>query len=85
MRTAFKMWPMVTPLDLWQNVLTFQFRYLYGYYQALLVTGVTLLTVVEVARLYLGYAGNLREKVIQSSPPVFVFDRPLNTIVGGTA
>lgn len=59
---------MVTPLDLCQNVFAFQFHYLQGYYQALLVTGVALLTVVEVVRLYLGYAGNLREKVIQSSP-----------------
>lgn len=66
MKTAFEVWLMVTPLDLCQNA--FQFHYLQGYYQALLVTGVALLTVVEVVRLYLGYAGNLREKVIQSSP-----------------
>lgn len=59
---------MVTPLDLYQNGLAFQFHYLHGYYQALLVTGVALLTVVEVVRLYLGYAGNLREKVIQRIP-----------------
>lgn len=44
-----------------------QFFYLPGYYQALLITGMILLTVIEVARLYLGYIGNLREKVIQSS------------------
>lgn len=47
----------------------FQFHYLPGYYQALLITGVVLLTVVEVVRLYLGYVGNLREKVIRSSFP----------------
>lgn len=69
MKTAFEMWFIVTPLNLCQNVLASQFHYLEGYYQALLVTGVALLTVVEVVRLYLGYAGNLREKVIKSSPP----------------
>lgn len=68
MKKAFEMWHVVTLLDLCQNVLAFQFHCLQGYYQALLVTGVALLTVVEVVRLYLGYAGNLREKVIQSSP-----------------
>lgn len=60
----------VTLLDLCQlqfKMLSFQFPYLPGYYQALLITGVVLLTVVEVVRLYLGYVGNLREKVIQSS------------------
>lgn len=62
MKTAFEMWLMVTPLAC-------QFHYLQGYYQALLATGVALLTVVEVVRLYQGYVGNLREKVIQSSPP----------------
>uniref|UniRef100_H3DDT2 Zgc:112294 n=1 Tax=Tetraodon nigroviridis TaxID=99883 RepID=H3DDT2_TETNG len=44
-------------------MLELKFQYLYGYYQALLVTGLTLLTVVEVVRLYLGYVGNLGEKV----------------------
>lgn len=48
-------------------MLSFQLHYLPGYYQALLITGVVLLTVVEVVRLYLGYVGNLREKVFQSS------------------
>nr|XP_046204698.1 transmembrane protein 17A isoform X3 [Oncorhynchus gorbuscha] len=33
-----------------------------GYYQALLVTGVVLLTICEITRLYLGYIGNLKEK-----------------------
>ncbi|XP_070992271.1 transmembrane protein 17A isoform X2 [Oncorhynchus clarkii lewisi] len=37
--------------------------YLPGYYQALLVTGVVLLTICEITRLYLGYIGNLKEKV----------------------
>lgn len=67
MKTAFETWHVVTPLDLCQNAPAFQFHCLQRYYQALLVTGVTLLTVVEVARLYLGYAGNLTEKVIPSS------------------
>ncbi|KAL6114810.1 uncharacterized protein ACO6RY_05487 [Pungitius sinensis] len=44
-------------------MLEVKFHYLPGYYQALLVTGVTLLTFVEAARLYLGYVGNLQEKV----------------------
>ncbi|XP_037338715.2 transmembrane protein 17A [Pungitius pungitius] len=44
-------------------MLEVKFHYLPGYYQALLVTGVTLLTIVEAARLYLGYVGNLQEKV----------------------
>ncbi|CAL8327668.1 unnamed protein product [Arctogadus glacialis] len=34
-----------------------------GYYQALLVTGVILLTAIEAARLYLGWVGNLTEQV----------------------
>lgn len=44
----------------------FQFYYLAGYYQALLLTGMILLTMVEVVRLYLGYIGNLEERVIQA-------------------
>lgn len=48
-------------------LLSFQFYYLPGYYQALLITGVILLTVIEVVRLYLGYIGNLKEKVIQTN------------------
>lgn len=44
----------------------FQFYYLAGYYQALLITGMILLTVIEVVRLYLGYIGNLKERVIQT-------------------
>ncbi|KAM7415740.1 hypothetical protein PAMA_018007 [Pampus argenteus] len=40
-----------------------QFCYLPGYYQALLITGMILLTLIEVVRLYLGYIGNLKEKV----------------------
>ncbi|KAM8866243.1 transmembrane protein 17A [Synchiropus picturatus] len=44
-------------------MLQVKFQYLPAYYQGLLVTGVVLLTVVEVARLYLGYVGNLKEKV----------------------
>ncbi|XP_029916052.1 transmembrane protein 17A [Myripristis murdjan] len=44
-------------------MLELKFYYLAGYYQALLVAGMILLTIIEVARLYLGYIGNLREKV----------------------
>ncbi|TNN49801.1 Transmembrane protein 17A [Liparis tanakae] len=44
-------------------MLYFQFYYLPGYYRALLITGMILLTLVEVVRLYLGYVGNLKEKV----------------------
>ncbi|KAI3372596.1 hypothetical protein L3Q82_023067 [Scortum barcoo] len=44
-------------------MLEVKFYYLPGYYQALLITGMILLTVIEVVRLYLGYIGNLREKV----------------------
>lgn len=43
-----------------------QFHHLPQYYQALLITGIVLLTVVEVVRLYLGFIGNLEEKVIQT-------------------
>nr|XP_020453949.1 transmembrane protein 17A-like isoform X1 [Monopterus albus]XP_020453950.1 transmembrane protein 17A-like isoform X1 [Monopterus albus] len=44
-------------------MLEVKFYYLLGYYQALLITGVILLTVTEAVRLYLGYIGNLEEKV----------------------
>ncbi|XP_077943558.1 transmembrane protein 17A [Gasterosteus aculeatus] len=44
-------------------MLEVKFHYLPGYYQALLITGMILLTIIEVVRLYLGYVGNLREKV----------------------
>ncbi|XP_076007232.1 transmembrane protein 17A [Genypterus blacodes] len=48
-------------------MLEVKFYYLPGYYQALLITGVTLLTIIEVVRLYLGYIGNLGEKVPELS------------------
>uniref|UniRef100_A0A3Q3VPN8 Transmembrane protein 17A n=1 Tax=Mola mola TaxID=94237 RepID=A0A3Q3VPN8_MOLML len=44
-------------------MLELKFYYLPGYYQALLVTGLILITVTEVVRLYLGYVGNLKERV----------------------
>ncbi|KAK5623123.1 Transmembrane protein 17A [Crenichthys baileyi] len=44
-------------------MLEVKYYYLPGYYQALLITGLVLVTVVEVIRLYLGYIGNLKEKV----------------------
>lgn len=47
-------------------LLYLQYYYLPGYYQALLITGLVLVTLIEVIRLYLGYIGNLKEKVIQT-------------------
>uniref|UniRef100_A0A3Q1FZU6 Zgc:112294 n=1 Tax=Acanthochromis polyacanthus TaxID=80966 RepID=A0A3Q1FZU6_9TELE len=44
-------------------MLEVKFYHLAGYYQALLITGMILLTLIEVVRLYLGYIGNLEEKV----------------------
>uniref|UniRef100_A0A8C5GN79 Transmembrane protein 17A-like n=1 Tax=Gouania willdenowi TaxID=441366 RepID=A0A8C5GN79_GOUWI len=44
-------------------MLDVKFYHLEDYYQALLITGIVLLTVIEVVRLYLGYIGNLKEKV----------------------
>uniref|UniRef100_A0A8C6U135 Zgc:112294 n=1 Tax=Neogobius melanostomus TaxID=47308 RepID=A0A8C6U135_9GOBI len=44
-------------------MLDVKYEYLAGYYQGLLITGIVLLTIVEVTRLYLGYMGNLMEKV----------------------
>uniref|UniRef100_A0A672IHD9 Transmembrane protein 17A-like n=1 Tax=Salarias fasciatus TaxID=181472 RepID=A0A672IHD9_SALFA len=44
-------------------MLEVKYPYLPGYYQALLITGIVLLTLIEVIRLYLGYIGNLKEKV----------------------
>ncbi|XP_019908017.1 transmembrane protein 17A isoform X2 [Esox lucius] len=44
-------------------MLDLKFYSLPVYYQALLVTGIVLLSVCEITRLYLGYIGNLKEKV----------------------
>ncbi|XP_061585845.1 transmembrane protein 17A [Cololabis saira] len=44
-------------------MLEVKFHHLAGYYQALLITGLVLVTLIEVIRLYLGYIGNLKEKV----------------------
>ncbi|KAM9858469.1 transmembrane protein 17A [Aulostomus maculatus] len=44
-------------------MLEIKYHYLPGYYQGLLITGIILLTLIEVIRLYLGYTGNLKEKV----------------------
>uniref|UniRef100_A0A3P9KN89 Zgc:112294 n=1 Tax=Oryzias latipes TaxID=8090 RepID=A0A3P9KN89_ORYLA len=44
-------------------MLDMKFHHLAGYYQALLITGLVLVTIIEVIRLYLGYVGNLEEKV----------------------
>uniref|UniRef100_A0A8C1VGS9 Zgc:112294 n=1 Tax=Cyprinus carpio TaxID=7962 RepID=A0A8C1VGS9_CYPCA len=40
-----------------------EFSYLPAYYQCLLVTGLVLISIFEVLRVYLGYVGNLKEKV----------------------
>ncbi|XP_031425811.1 transmembrane protein 17A [Clupea harengus] len=44
-------------------MLELKFSLLPAYYQCLLVTGVVLLTIFEIMRIYLGYVGNLEEKV----------------------
>ncbi|XP_028852538.1 transmembrane protein 17A [Denticeps clupeoides] len=44
-------------------MLHLKFSMLPNYYQSLLVTGVVLLTIFEILRTYLGYVGNLEEKV----------------------
>ncbi|XP_054630182.1 transmembrane protein 17A isoform X4 [Dunckerocampus dactyliophorus] len=49
-------------------MLQLKYEFLPAYYQGLLITGVVLLTLIEVLRLYLGYVGNLEEKL-----PVILF------------
>ncbi|XP_051925062.1 transmembrane protein 17A isoform X1 [Hippocampus zosterae] len=44
-------------------MLQVKFAYLPGYYQGLLISGIALVTIVEIVRLYLGYFGNLHENV----------------------
>ncbi|XP_023684712.1 transmembrane protein 17A [Paramormyrops kingsleyae] len=44
-------------------MLEVKFSVLPGYYQGILVTGVILITAFEALRLYLGYVGNLNEKI----------------------
>ncbi|KAG1957933.1 transmembrane protein [Pimephales promelas] len=44
-------------------MLHLKFCYLPAYYQCLLVTGMVLISILEVLRVYLGYVGNLKEKV----------------------
>ncbi|XP_016107426.1 transmembrane protein 17A isoform X1 [Sinocyclocheilus grahami] len=44
-------------------MLHLKFSYLPAYYQCLLVTGMVLISIFEVLRVYLGYVGNLKEKV----------------------
>ncbi|XP_075710906.1 transmembrane protein 17B-like [Rhinoderma darwinii] len=44
-------------------MLELKYHLLPGYYQFLLITAVTILTLIESLRLYLGYIGNLHEKV----------------------
>ncbi|XP_069820042.1 transmembrane protein 17B-like [Dendropsophus ebraccatus] len=45
------------------TMLELKYQSLPGYYQFLLITAVTILTLIESLRLYLGYIGNLHEKV----------------------
>ncbi|XP_063050270.1 transmembrane protein 17A [Engraulis encrasicolus] len=44
-------------------MLDLKFPLLPAYYQSLMITGVVLLTIFEILRIYLGYVGNLEEKV----------------------
>lgn len=64
-RQVLMYWVLVIQNILITFLLCFQYFYLPGYYQALLITGLVLVTVIEVIRLYLGYLGNLNEKVTQ--------------------
>ncbi|MCJ8747067.1 hypothetical protein PDJAM_G00149360 [Pangasius djambal] len=44
-------------------MLDLKFTLLPGYYQCLMVVGMVIISVLEVLRVYLGYVGNLKEKV----------------------
>ncbi|XP_026786836.3 transmembrane protein 17A [Pangasianodon hypophthalmus] len=44
-------------------MLDLKFTLLPGYYQCLMVVGMIIISVLEVLRVYLGYVGNLKEKV----------------------
>ncbi|XP_077418018.1 transmembrane protein 17A [Vanacampus margaritifer] len=44
-------------------MLEVKFAYLPGYYQGLEISGIVLISIVEILRLYLGYLGNLHENV----------------------
>ncbi|XP_077378584.1 transmembrane protein 17A [Festucalex cinctus] len=44
-------------------MLEVKFAYLPGYYQGLEISGIVLVSIVEILRLYLGYFGNLHENV----------------------
>nr|XP_057926700.1 transmembrane protein 17A [Doryrhamphus excisus] len=61
-------------------MLQLKFDFLPAYYQGLLITGVVLLTLIEALRLYLGYVGNLKEKVPELSAfwlLTFLFQLPV--------
>ncbi|XP_061879976.1 transmembrane protein 17A-like [Entelurus aequoreus] len=61
-------------------MLQLKYQYLPAYYQGLLISGVVLLTLVEGLRLYLGYLGNLQEKVPELSAfwlLTFLFQLPV--------
>lgn len=65
-----------------EAVLLFQYHLLPEHYQFLLVTTFLILLLVEVSRLYLGYMGNLQEKVSITSAPA---SSPLFLVRGGVA
>ncbi|KAK3538460.1 hypothetical protein QTP86_003689 [Hemibagrus guttatus] len=44
-------------------MLDLKFTLLPGYYQCLMVVGMVIISILEVLRVYLGYVGNLKEKV----------------------
>ncbi|KAF7687228.1 transmembrane protein 17A isoform X1 [Silurus meridionalis] len=44
-------------------MLHLKFTLLPGYYQCLMVSGIMIISILEVLRVYLGYIGNLKEKV----------------------
>lgn len=55
-------------LDLDKAVLPLQYHLLPWHYQFLLVTAFLILSLAEGSRLYLGYLGNLQEKVSTACP-----------------
>ncbi|GAA6093994.1 transmembrane protein 17A [Tachysurus ichikawai] len=48
-------------------MLDLKFTLLPGYYQCLMVVGMIIISILEVLRVYLGYVGNLKEKVPELS------------------
>lgn len=46
------------------NCHSYQYSALPDYYKFILITVIIVMTLIEAIRLYLGYAGNLQEKVV---------------------